>query len=183
MIRTCVDYERYGHIMALLPMYDETGEFVLVVYDDRASEHADGSMRTVLARCARAFGCDIPRMRSVAQQVFGRSKQELPLAFEPYFVLVPFRFRSPRVKGDATLAYFNFMHIADIAPMHPLLGACAQEDARIAVRLANGQQFPVRNRYASAVARFRDGCRARDHLVSVINACGPVTLDARSVAV
>ena len=187
MIRTCIDYERYGHVMAMLPMYDETGEYVLTIYDDRAMERESITMKTALGHVARAFACDVPRMRALARQVLGRSRQELPLAFAPYFVLVPFRFRAPRVSGDATLAYFNFPHIANVAPMQPLVGPCdGSSDAathRMAVYLANGQMFPVRNSYESACLRFREGYEARDHLVSIINACGPVTLDALAAAV
>lgn len=180
MIKTCVDYERYGHILALLPAYDETGECVLTMYDDRACTSTPGSMRSALGRCARDFGCDIPRMRQLAKQVFGRSRQELPLALAPYFVLVPFRYRAPRVKGDTTLAYFNFPHIYTVAPSHPALGPCTGDapDDAISVFLMNGQSFPVRNNYDSACAHFYEGSKAHDHLCAVINACGPVTLDA-----
>ncbi|MCI6282975.1 hypothetical protein [Selenomonas sp.] len=178
MIRTCIDYERYGHILAMLPMYDETGEYVWTIYDDRASVREAVTMHTALERVARAFGYDLPRMRALARQVFGRSRQELPLAFAPYFILVPFRFRAPRVKGDATLAYFNFPHIADVAPMQPLTGpqdGAEEGGSTMAVCLDNGQQFPVRNNFTSARNHFRDGIAARDHLLGVINACGFVT--------
>lgn len=183
MIKTCVDYERYGHVLALLPMYDETGECVMTIYDDRPLTKEPGSMRAALGRCARAYGADIPRMRALARQVFGRSRQELPLAFAPYFVLVPFRFRAPRVKGDATLAYFNFPHIYTVAPMQPVLGPMEDGAEQVGVYLDSGQALPVRNNYRSARDRYRDGIRAHDHLCSIINACGPVTLDALGRAV
>lgn len=182
MKRTILDFERFGHIMALLPMYDASGDGVMVLFDDRPMEWQACTMRTELDRCARAFGFAVPRMRANARLLFGRSRrQELPLAFAPYFVLVPYRFRTPRVKGDVTLAYVNFLHIADVRPQHPLVGP--HEEAGVSVSFYSGQSIPVRNPYASACQRFREGCTVRDHLVSVINACGPVTLEALAAAV
>ena len=59
MIRTCVDYERYGHVMAMLPMYDETGEYVLTIYDDRAME------RESILSTAMSDGLAFPHVRGV----------------------------------------------------------------------------------------------------------------------
>lgn len=174
MIRTLQDFEKFGHVMALLPMYDETGECVKILYDDRPAETRKISIRTELRRCARAFGYAIPYLRENTRHVFGRSQLELPLALAPYFVLVPYRYRVPRAKKDPTLAYLNFPHIADVKPAQPLLGPGAQ-DARVTVAFSDGQTIPVRNNYASACRHFREGCTARDHLLAILGACGPVT--------
>ena len=163
MKRTCQDFERYGHIAALLPEYvDGAGECVVVLYDDGRREVQSCAMRSALERYARVFGCSVPRMRDCERRLFGRSRQELPLPFEPYFVLVPFRWRAPRVRGDSTLAYVNFVHIASFVP----------EDDGVAILLRSGARLSIRSSYASAARRFQDACASRDHLIAVFCACG-----------
>jgi len=163
MKRTCQDFEKYGHIVALLPEYvDGAGECVVVLYDDGHREVQPRAMRSTLERCARVFAHSVPLVRDCERQLFGRSRQELPLPLAPYFVLVPFRWRAPRVRGDTTLAYVNFIHIESFVP----------ERGGIAILLKGGGRLSIRNTYESAARRFQDGCASRDHLIAVFCACG-----------
>ena len=166
MKRTCQDFEKYGHIVALLPEYkDGMGECVVVLYDDGHRDVHRCAMRSALDRCARAFGCTVPLVRDRERRLYGRSRQELPLPFEPYFVLVPFRWRTPRVPGDSTLAYVNFIHIESFEPMMDGTG-------NVCIRLKDGSSLPTRHTDDKASRRFEDGYHSRDHLIAAFCACG-----------
>ena len=80
MKRTCQDFEKYGHIVALLPEYvDGAGECVVVLYDDGRREVQPRAMRSTLERCARVFAHSVPLVRDCERLLFGRSREGLPL--------------------------------------------------------------------------------------------------------
>lgn len=66
-------------------------------------------LRTVLERLARRHCRSLPLLRAWAKERTALA-QTAPLAIASELVLVPFRARRPRIRGDAAMGVVNAMH-------------------------------------------------------------------------
>ena len=98
-------------IEAALPEYvDGEGDATRLLLADGTERLVRARLRTVLERLARRHCRALPLLRAWAKERTALS-QTAPLAIAAELVLVPFRARRPRLKGDAAMGVVNAMHV------------------------------------------------------------------------
>ncbi|WP_196594235.1 hypothetical protein [Pectinatus sottacetonis] len=101
-----------GEILAILPRYTERGDGTVIVSCDGKEVFYSKGEKPVLKEICNRYCKDIHLMRDWARQYTGQ-KIWMPLGFSWELVLVPMRIRGPKIQGDETLGYFNYLHIND----------------------------------------------------------------------
>ena len=97
-------------IEAALPEYvDGEGDITRLFLADGTNRLVRARLRTVLERLARRHCRSLPLLRAWAKERTAFA-QTAPLAIAAELVLVPFRARRPRCKGDAAMGVVNAMH-------------------------------------------------------------------------
>ena len=97
-------------IEAALPEYvDGEGDATRLFLADGTDRLVRARLRTVLERLARRHCRSLPLLRAWAKERTALA-QTAPLAIASELVLVPFRARRPRIRGDAAMGVVNAMH-------------------------------------------------------------------------
>ena len=97
-------------IEAALPEYvDGEGDITRLFLTDGTNRLVRARLRTVLERLARRHCRSLPLLRAWAKERTAFA-QTAPLAIAAELVLVPFRARWPRCKGDVAMGVVNAMH-------------------------------------------------------------------------
>ena len=97
-------------IEAALPEYvDGEGDATRLCLADGTDRLVRARLRTVLERLARRHCRSLPLLRAWAKERTALA-QTAPLAIASELVLVPFRARRPRIRGDAAMGVVNAMH-------------------------------------------------------------------------
>ena len=95
-------------VSALLPIYEEgAGDSTLFVNRDGHKRIIHKKLKTVFKRLVSHYSYDLESLHQKYGELISQ-KYKIPLPLHPYLILVPFKIREPRIKGDFTYGYINY---------------------------------------------------------------------------
>lgn len=118
-----------SEIEALVPLYTPRGDETVVYLQDGREIILHAIVRTVLKKLSMRRCKDLKLIRKFSSSYTARRLNN-PLAIGPEMVLVPFKVRLPRVKGDRVMACVNVFAV---------LGVFESEDGLAHIRLNSGR--------------------------------------------
>lgn len=136
---------RDRNIAAVLPRYTNYGDRTVIIdAGGREIEYA-AKPNTILGKIGARCCKDLRLMRIWAGEVTYQ-RMWVPLAFSWELLLIPLRIRRAKVNGDATIGYFNFVHINYLEEM----------DGQLYLVMENEQIFHVLWNPTTAKKRLKD---------------------------
>ena len=95
-------------VSALLPIYEEgAGDSTLFVNRDGHKRIIHKKLKTVIKRLVSHYSYDLASLHQKYGELISQ-KYKIPLPLHPNLILVPFKIREPRIKGDFTYGYINY---------------------------------------------------------------------------
>lgn len=104
-----------GAVAAIIPVYKESGDETMVIYQDGSHDTVPLKVRTVINRLAKLYSLDLIQLKKKTEGITQRSLYN-PIVMSPSVILVPVKTRKPRVIGDRTLSYINLPAVKKISP-------------------------------------------------------------------
>lgn len=100
-------------IEALIPIYSARGDETLLYLADGRKILVEEVVKTTLRRLSRRRCKDLRLIRKFSAKYTAR-KLNNPIAIGPELVLVPFKVREARVKGDTVMGFLNALKVSKV---------------------------------------------------------------------